>query len=50
MATIIKKFLDDILKIVRGFNPYTKSLIKLAQDLNASNNVMLYDSYQDLSP
>ena len=45
---IIKKFPDAILKIIGGFNKYTESLKKLAQDLNVSNNVMFYNSQQDL--
>jgi glycosyltransferase involved in cell wall biosynthesis len=50
MQIIIKKFPDAILKIIGGFNQYTKSLKKLAQDLNVSNNVMFYNSQQDLRP
>jgi glycosyltransferase involved in cell wall biosynthesis len=49
MSIIIKKFPDAILKIIGGFNKYTESLKKLAQDLNISNNVMFYNSQQDLS-
>lgn len=48
MAIIIKKFPDAILKIIGGFNQYTESLKKLAQDLNVSNNVIFYDLQQDL--
>jgi glycosyltransferase involved in cell wall biosynthesis len=48
MQIIIKKFPDAILKIIGGFNKYTESLKKLAQDLNVSNNVMFYNSQQDL--
>ena len=50
MSIIIKKFPDAILEIIGGFNEYAKSLKKLAQDLNVSNNVMFYDSQQDLRP
>lgn len=50
MPFIIKKFPDAILKIIGGFNFYTKSLIKLAADLNVSNNVMFYGLQQDLRP
>jgi len=50
MPIIIKKFPDAILKIIGGFNKYTESLKKLAQDLNVSNNVMFYNSQQDLRP
>jgi glycosyltransferase involved in cell wall biosynthesis len=50
MQIIIKKFPDAILKIIGGFNQYTKSLKKLAQDLNVSNNIMFYNSHQDLRP
>jgi glycosyltransferase involved in cell wall biosynthesis len=50
MPIIIKKFPDSILKIIGGFNKYTKSLKKLAQDLNVSSNVMFYNSQQDLRP
>ena len=48
MQIIIKKFPDAILKIIVGFNKYTKSLKKLAQDLNISSNAMFYNSQQDL--
>jgi glycosyltransferase involved in cell wall biosynthesis len=48
MTIIIKIFPDAILKIIGGFNQYTNTLIKLAQDLNVSNNVMFYDSHEDL--
>ena len=48
MSIIIKKFPDAILKIIGGFNQYTESLKKLAQDLNISNNVEFYDIQQDL--
>ena len=34
MPIIIKKFPDAILQIIGGFNKYTKSLKKLAQNLN----------------
>ncbi len=44
MSIIIKKFPDVILKIIGGFNKYTESLKKLAQDLNVSNNIMFYNS------
>lgn len=50
MPIIIKKFPDAILKIIGGFNKYAESLKKLAQDLNVSNNVMFYNSQQDLRP
>ena len=50
MQIIIKKFPDAILKIIGGFNKYTESLKKLAQDLNVSNNVIFYNSQQDLRP
>ena len=50
MKIIIKIFPDAILKIIGGFNPYTKTLIKLAQDLNVSKNVIFYGSQQDLRP
>jgi len=50
MPIIIKKFPDAILNIIGGFNKYSKSLKKLAQDLNVSNNVKFYDSQQDLRP
>ena len=50
MKIIIKKFPDAILQIIGGFNKYTESLKKLAQDLNVSNNVMFYNSQQDLRP
>ena len=50
MQIIIKKFPDAILQIIGGFNKYTESLKKLAQDLNVSNNVMFYNSQQDLRP
>ena len=50
MEIIIKIFPDAILKIIGGFNPYTKKLIKLAQDLNVSKNVIFYGSQQDLRP
>ena len=50
MQIIIKKFPDATLNIIGGFNKYTKSLKKLAQDLNVSNNVMFYNSQQDLRP
>ena len=50
MTIIIKIFPDAILKIIGGFNQYTNTLIKLAQDLNVSNNVMFYDSHEDLRP
>ena len=50
MPIIIKKFPDSILKIIGGFNQYTESLKKLILDLNVSNNVMFYDSQQDLRP
>ena len=50
MPFIIKKFPDAILKIIGGFNFYTKSLIKLAADLNVSNNVMFYGLQEDLKP
>lgn len=50
MSIIIKKFPDAILKIIGGFNSYTKSLKQLAQELNVSNNVMFYDLQQDLRP
>ena len=50
MPIIIKKFPDAILKIIGGFNKYTESLKKLAQKLNVSNNVMFYNSQQDLRP
>jgi len=48
MTIIIKKFPDVILKIIGGFNQYTESLKKLAQDLNVSNNFIFYDLQQDL--
>lgn len=48
MQIIIKKIPNAILKIIGGFNKYTESLKKLAQDLNVSNNVMFYNSQQDL--
>ena len=48
MQIISKKFPDVILKKIGGFNKYTESLKKIAQDLNVSNNVMLYNSQQDL--
>jgi len=48
MTIIVKKFPDAILKIIGVFNQYTESLKKLAQDLNASNNVIFYDLQQDL--
>ena len=48
MKIIIKKFSDAILKIIGGFNKYTESLKKLAQDLNVLNNIMFYDLQQDL--
>jgi glycosyltransferase involved in cell wall biosynthesis len=48
MQIIIRKFPDAILKIIGGFNKYTESLKKLAQDLNVSNNIMFYNSQQDL--
>ena len=50
MTIIIKKFPDAILKIIGGFNKYTKSLKRLAQDLHVSNNVKFYNSQQDLRP
>ena len=50
MPIIIKKFPDAILQIIGGFNKYTKSLKKLAQNLNVSNNVIFYESKQDLRP
>ena len=50
MPIIIKKFPDAILKIIGGFNQYTESLEKLAQDLNVLNNVEFYDLQQDLRP
>lgn len=50
MQIIVKKFPDAILKIIGGFNKYSESLKKLAQDLNVSNNVMFYNSQQDLRP
>lgn len=50
MPIIIKKFPDAILKIIGGFSQYTKSLKKLAQDLNVSNSVKFYDLQQDLRP
>jgi len=50
MQIIIKKFPDVILKIIGDFNKYTQSLKKLAQDLNVSNNVIFYNSQQDLRP
>ena len=50
MPIIIKKFPDAILKIIGGFNEYAKTLKKLAQDLNISNNVKFYDSQEDLRP
>ena len=50
MQIIIKKFPDAILKIIGGFNKYTESLKKLAQDLNVLNNIMFYDIQQDLRP
>lgn len=50
MPIIIKKFPDAILKIIGDFNQYTESLKKLTQDLNVSNNVIFYDSQQDLRP
>ena len=50
MSIIIKKFPDAILKIIGGFNKYTKSLKKLAQNLNVLNNIMFYDVQQDLRP
>ena len=50
MTIIIKIFPDAILKIIGGFNKYTESLKKLAQDLNVLDNIMFYDSQQDLSP
>jgi poly(glycerol-phosphate) alpha-glucosyltransferase len=48
MPIIIKKIPDATLKIIGGLNKYTKSLKKLAQDLNVSNNVIFYDSQKDL--
>ena len=50
MQIIIKTFPDAILKIIGGFNQYTESLKKLAQDLNVLNNTMFYDLQQDLRP
>ena len=50
MPIIIKKFPDAVLKIIGGFNKYTDLLKKLAQDLNVSNNVLFYNSQQDLRP
>ena len=50
MPIIIRKFPDAILKIIGGFNQYTESLKKLAQDLNVLNNIMFYDLQQDLRP
>ena len=50
MPIIVKKFPETILKIIGNFNHYTKSLKKLAQDLNVSNNVMFYNNKQDLRP
>jgi len=50
MKIIIKKFPDAILKIIGGFNKYAMSLKQLAQKLNVSNNVMFYNSQQDLRP
>ena len=50
MPIIIKKHPDAILNIIGGFNNYTKSLKKLSQDLNVSNNVMFYAMQQDLRP
>jgi glycosyltransferase involved in cell wall biosynthesis len=50
MPIIIKKSPDAILKIIGGFNKYTKSLKRLAQDLHVSNNVKFYYSQQDLRP
>ena len=50
MKIIVEKFPDAILKIIGGFNEYTESLKKLTQNLNVSNNVMFYDSKQDLKP
>ena len=50
MQIIIKKFPDAILKIIGGFNKYTRSLQKLAQDLNVLNNIRFYDLQQDLRP
>ena len=50
MQIIIKKFPDAILKIIGGFNKYTRSLKKLAQDLNVLNNIRFYDLQQDLRP
>lgn len=48
MKIIIKKFPDAILKIIGGFNKYTESLKKLAQDLNVSNNIIFYNSQQEI--
>ena len=50
MQIIIKKFPDAILEIIGDFNKYAESLKKLAQDLNVSNNVVFYNSQQDLRP
>ena len=50
MSIIIKKFPDAILKIIGGFNKYTETLKKLAQDLNVLNNIKFYDMQQDLRP
>ena len=50
MPIIIKKFPDAILKIIGGFNSYTRSLKQLTQNLNVSNNVIFYDLQQDLRP
>ena len=50
MSIIIKKFPDAILQIIGGFNEYTESLKKLAKNLKVSNNVIFYESKQDLRP
>ena len=50
MQIIIQKFPDAILKIIGGFNSYIESLRQLAKDLNVSNNVIFYNSQQDLRP
>jgi glycosyltransferase involved in cell wall biosynthesis len=48
MPYIVKEFPDAILNIIGGFNEYAESLKQLAQDLNISNNVIFYNSQQDL--
>ena len=48
MQIIIQKFPDAILRIIGGFNSYIHSLRQLAKNLNISNNVIFYNSQQDL--